>query len=88
MLTRFVISTITGIGKNYIIKERRKTMNLFKDLLIRTIIIVSVTDIIEFYAITKKHLTITPLLVFAIIVITLIPLMISIWYTLHRSGII
>jgi len=63
-------------------------MNFFKDLLIRVIIIVSLTDIIEFYVISKKHLVITPTLVIAIIVVTLVPLVINIWYCLHRFKLI
>ena len=63
-------------------------MSFFKDLLIRVIIIVSVTDIIEFYVISKNHLVITPTLVIAIIAITLVPLVINIWYCLHRFKLI
>ena len=63
-------------------------MSLFKDLLIRIIIIISLTNIIEFYIINKKHLVITPLLVIEIIVVTLVPLVINIWYCLHRNGLI
>jgi len=63
-------------------------MSLFKDLLIRVIIIVSLTNIIEFYIINKRHLVITPLLVIEIIVVTLVPLVINIWYCLHRNGLI
>ena len=63
-------------------------MNLFRDLLIRTIIIVTLTDIVEFYVIQTRHLKITPMLVFGVIIVTLVPLIISIWYSLHRSGII
>ena len=63
-------------------------MSLFKELVIRVIIIVSLTDILEFYVISKNHMKITPLLVIAIIVVTLVPLVINIWYPLHRNGII
>ena len=63
-------------------------MSLFKELLIRVIIIVSVTNIIEFYVITKRHLEITPLLVFLIIVVTIVPIVINIWYCLHRNGLL
>ena len=63
-------------------------MSLFKELLIRVVIIVSLTNIIEFYIISKRHLVITPLLVIEIIVVTLVPLMINIWYCLHRNGLI
>ena len=63
-------------------------MSLFKELLIRVIIIVSLTDIIEFYVISRKHLAITPALVIAIIVVTLVPLVINIWYCLHKFNLI
>ena len=63
-------------------------MSLFKELLIRVIIIVSLTDIIEFYVISRKHLVLTPTLVIEIIFVTLVPLVINIWYCLHRRGII
>ena len=63
-------------------------MSLFKELLIRVIIIVSLTNILEFYIISKRHLVITPLLVIEIIVVTLVPLVINIWYCLHRNGLI
>jgi len=64
------------------------TMSLFKELLIRVIIIVSLTDIIEFYVIKRRNLAITPMLVIAIIVVTLVPLVINIWYCLHKNHII
>jgi hypothetical protein len=63
-------------------------MSLFRELLIRTIIIVSLTDIIEFYVISRRRLAITPTLVIAIIVVTLVPLVINIWYCLHKNHII
>jgi membrane-bound metal-dependent hydrolase YbcI (DUF457 family) len=63
-------------------------MSLIKDLLIRVIIVISLTDIIEFYVIRKRHLAITPTLVFAIIVVTLVPLVINIWYCLHKFKLI
>jgi len=63
-------------------------MSLFKELLIRVIIIVTITDILEFYVIKRKNLPITPTLVIAIIVVTLVPLVINIWYTLHKNHII
>jgi len=63
-------------------------MSLIKELLIRVIIIVTLTDILEFYVISRNHLAITPTLVFAIIVVTLVPLVINIWYCLHKNHII
>jgi len=63
-------------------------MSLLKELLIRVIIIVSLTNILAFYIISKRHLVITPPLVIEIIVVTLVPLVINIWYCLHRNGLI
>ncbi len=63
-------------------------IELFKDLLFRTIIIIVLTDIIEFYVISKKHLVITPRLVFLIIVVTIVPMIINVWYSLHKNGLI
>ncbi len=62
-------------------------MSLIKELIIRVIIIVSVTDVFEFYAITKNHGVITVPLAIGIIVITIIPIVISIWYCIHKRGI-
>ena len=63
-------------------------MELFKELLLRTIIIIVLTDIIEFYVISKRHLVITPQLVFLIIVVTIVPIVINVWYCLHKNGLI
>jgi len=63
-------------------------MSLFTQLLIRVIIIVAVTNILEFYIISKRHLAITPLLVFEIILVTLVPLAINIWYCLHKANLV
>ena len=62
-------------------------MSLFTELVIRVIIIVAVTDVIEFYAISRNHGVITVSLGIGIIVITVIPIVISIWYSLHKRGI-
>jgi hypothetical protein len=63
-------------------------MELFKELLLRTIIIIVVTDIVEFYVISKRNLVITPQLVFLIILVTIVPIVINVWYCLHRNGLI
>lgn len=70
------------------LKERMSNMSLFKELLIRVIIIVTVTNILEFYIISKRHLEITPILVIEIILVTLVPLAINIWYCLHKSNLV
>jgi hypothetical protein len=72
---------------SYILIERGAIMSLLAELIIRVIIIVSVTDVIEFYAIYRNHGIITDPLGIGIIAITIIPVVISIWYCLHRRGI-
>lgn len=62
-------------------------MSLIKELIIRVIIIVSITDVIEFYAINRNHGVITVPLAIGIIVITIIPIVINIWYCLRKRGI-
>ena len=57
-------------------------------LIIIIIIIITLTDIIEFYVIKRRNLAITPTLVIAIIVVTLVPLVINIWYCLHKFNLI
>lgn len=62
-------------------------MGLFKELIIRVVLIISIIDVIEFYAINKNHGVITSDTVIGIIVITIIPIVVSIWYCLHKRGI-
>lgn len=62
-------------------------MNLLTELIIRVIIIVSLTDGIIFYVINKRSLVITVPLAISIIVVTIIPLVINIWFCLYRYGI-
>jgi hypothetical protein len=59
-------------------------MSLLTDILLRTIIIVTVTDALIFYVMNKRN--IKPDLVFAIevILVTLIPLIINILYVFYR----
>ena len=63
-------------------------MQLFTELITRVVIIITLTDLIIFYAITSKKLDITIPLVISIILVTLVPLVINIWFSLHRHGII
>jgi hypothetical protein len=53
---------------------------LFLDLVIRTIIIVAVTDILIFHVLTRNIALLTPLFVFEVIVVTIVPLVISLWF--------
>lgn len=62
-------------------------MTLFTSLIIRVTLIVTITDLVIFYVISKRKLAITVPFVVSVIVITLIPLVINIWYALYRFGI-
>ena len=62
-------------------------MTLFTSLIIRVTLIVTITDLVIFYVISKRKLAITVPFVISVIVITLIPLIINIWYALYRFGI-
>lgn len=61
-------------------------MTLFASILIRVSLIVIITDIIIFYVITKKGLAITVPFVVSVIVVTLVPLFINIWFAFYRFG--
>ena len=63
-------------------------MTLFTALIIRTILIVTITDSIMFYVISKRKLVITVPFVISVIVVTIVPLVINIWFALYRFGII
>lgn len=62
-------------------------MTLFTSLIIRTVLIVTITDVAIFYVITKRNLAITVPFVISVIFVTLVPLVINIWYALYRFGI-
>ena len=58
------------------------------DLIARAIIVIVLTDAIIFYLISTRHAAITGELTFWIIVVTLIPLIINIWFDLWRYGVL
>ena len=62
-------------------------MKLLTELIIRVVLIVTITDVAIFYVISKRQLVITVPLVVSIIVVTLVPLVINIWFALYRFGI-
>lgn len=69
--------------------------SLLYDLTLRTIIIIAVTDAIVFYLMSKNHVKIMKImkmgygvLAFCVIVVTLIPLLINIWFVLWRYGVL
>ena len=64
--------------------------SLLYDLTLRAIIIVAVTDAIIFYLISKNDVKVMKfgygVLAFLVIVVTLVPLLINIWFVLWRYG--
>jgi hypothetical protein len=66
--------------------------SLLYDLILRAIIIVAVTDAIIFYLISTKNIRVLRFgygtLAFLVIVVTLIPLLINIWFVLWRYGVL
>jgi len=64
------------------------TLPLLYALIVRAIIIVSVTDGLLFYVIPKKHIAVTWQLEFLVIAVTLLPLIINIWFVLWRYGVL
>ena len=65
-------------------------LSLLYDLTLRAIIIIALSDAIIFYLISIKSQKITRfgygVLTFLVIVVTLIPLLINIWFVLWRYG--
>ena len=62
-------------------------MTLLASLIIRVTLIVSITDGVIFYVISKRKSVITVPFVISVIVVTLVPLIINIWFDLNRYGI-
>ena len=62
-------------------------MTLFTSLIIRVTLIITITDSLIFYVISKRKLVITVPFVISVIVVTLVPLVINIWFALYRFGI-
>jgi hypothetical protein len=67
-------------------------ISLLYDLILRAIIIIALTDAIIFYLISINHVKIMKfgygVLTFSVIVVTLIPLIINIWFVLWRYGVL
>ena len=69
-------------------------LSLLYDLTLRAIIIIALTDAIIFYLISINHAKMKRImefggygvLTFLVIVVTLIPLLINIWFVLWRHG--
>jgi hypothetical protein len=69
--------------------------SLLWDLIIRSIIIIAVTDAAIFYLMSINHARIARILkfgygvlAFSVIVVTLVPLIINIWFVLWRYGLL
>ncbi len=72
-------------------------ISLLYDLIVRAIVIIALTDAIIFYLISINHVKITKILklkfgygvlTLCVIVVTLIPLIINIWFVLWRYGLL
>jgi hypothetical protein len=72
-------------------------LSLLYDLTVRAIIIIALTDAIIFYLISINHVKINRIihlkfgygvLAFLVIVVTLVPLIINIWFVLWRYGVL
>lgn len=63
-------------------------MNILNELIIRSVLVVTLTDAIIFYIIGKRSQKITFPIAVEIITVTCIALVINIWYCLHRNGVI
>jgi hypothetical protein len=63
-------------------------LSLLYDLTLRAIIIIALTDALIFYVMSKRHITITWRFTAQVIVVTLVPLLISIWFVLWRYGVL
>jgi membrane protein YdbS with pleckstrin-like domain len=61
-------------------------MSLLTELIIRVVLIIALNDGIIFYVISRRSQKMTLPLAFEIIIITIIILVINIWYCLHRRG--
>jgi hypothetical protein len=62
-------------------------MSLFTEILVRVSIIVALTDLLEFYVIKRNHGVMTLSLSIAIILVTIIPIVINVWYSFYRREI-
>lgn len=66
--------------------------SLLYDLILRTIIIIALTDAIIFYLLSTKNIRVLRfgygMLAFLVIVVTLVPLLINIWFVLWRYGLL
>jgi len=66
--------------------------SLLYDLILRAIIIIALTDAIVFYLLSRKDIRVLRFgygtLAFLVIVVTLVPLIINIWFVLWRYSLL
>ena len=66
--------------------------SLLSDLILRAIIIIALTDAIIFYLLSTRDIGVLRfgygMLAFLVIVVTLVPLLINIWFVLWRYGLL
>jgi hypothetical protein len=58
--------------------------SLLYDLTLRTIIIIALTDAVIFYVMSTRHIKITWQFTISVIAVTLLPLLINIWFVLWK----
>ena len=63
-------------------------MKILTELIVRGILVVAINDAVIFYVMNQRSQKITLPIAIGIIVVTCIALVINIWYSLHRNGII
>ena len=61
-------------------QEVRVMDALFVSLVVRSVLIVAITDVLVFNALKKNLSLLTPLFVVEVILVTLVPLVISYWF--------
>ena len=63
-------------------------ISLLYDLTLRAIIIIALTDTLIFYVMSARRITITWQFTTLVIAVTLVPLLINIWFVLWRYGLL
>jgi hypothetical protein len=63
-------------------------MKILTDLIIRGVLVVAINDAVLFYVMNKRSQKITLPIAIGIILVTCIALVINIWYSLHRNGVV
>lgn len=63
-------------------------MSIFRELIIRGVLVIALNDGIILYVIKKRSTPITIPIILGIILVTSVALVINVWYCLHQNGII